>query len=1021
MTKILRLVGMLALLLYMPQVYAQTNTVSGQVVSIDNEPLPGVNVLLEGTSQGTVTDADGNYSVVASSDDVLIFSFIGFETQRAPVGAQSVINITLEEDITSLQEVVVIGYGTQSERNLTSAISTVKSEEIVKTPTSQAMQALQGKVAGVQIVSNGNPGGSPTVRVRGIGSFPGSDDGQPLYVVDGMFFDNLDFLNTADIESISVLKDASASAIYGVRAANGVVLIETKAGKYNQKTSITYNGYYGVQVPQNVLKMSNTEQFVNYINQYTEQSGNSADASFIDEAIQRYGRSRVNPNLPDVNTDWYAEVLKEAAPIQNHTIDISGGNENARYSVGASYFEQEGLLEEIRNSYERINFRTKVDVRANDWLTVGGNAIISNAKQFNAENGVWFQTYFAVPHLPVIDEENGASPIPLANARRLGYRGVQNPYFNLYYNDNRANIGKILGNFYADIQLLPEKLSFKTTYNYNYENVVNRNVDFEYNIESVPDTVVQNPNGITRVNSTSCNEIWDNVLTYEDNFNNHGITAQIGYSYRSEITEGARVRGTEISTLDPRLESTWFIPTGENIDADNSNDFGSRIFGSSYFARLSYNYSEKYLLYGTYRRDGSNKFQQKWGDFFTFGAGWIISEENFFDVGVIDFLKIRGSWGQLGNDGVVPAVGQPTLNQTSTAINDQLIGGLVVDNTFSTVDKWETVVETNIGLSVEALKSRLSLEADYYIRDTEDAVIPIILPSNRATVLRNAGDFRNQGLEVALNWNDRLGTNVRYSLGLNFATLKNEVLDLNGQSFIDGGTAEFRQRSSPGQSFNEFYGYEVEGVFQTTEDVNASGYDADFITNNNIVPGDFQFRDQNGDGVIDANDRVFLGSFLPDITYGFNLGVSYKALSLSMDFQGQAGNKILNRKRGEIIFTQDPNIDADLATNLWNGPGTSNKYPSAAGYRKPYNTNQISDFYVEDGDYFRIQNIRLSYNIVNQSLLGVSMPNTTISFTAERPLTVFDYNGFNPEVANGIDRQTYPIPAIYTIGLNVKL
>lgn len=1012
----------LLVLLITPLIGFSQSTIKGTITSSDdNQPLPGASVLVVGTSRGATTNIDGEFVLEASSDAELSVSYIGYVTQTIAVNGRSTINISLEPDVESLSEVVVVGYGTQEKRDLTSAITTIDSEEIDKVPTSQAMQALQGKVAGVQIVSNGAPGGSPTVRVRGIGSYPGSDDSQPLYVVDGMFFENLDFLNTADIKSISVLKDASASAIYGVRAANGVVLIETKSGNYNQKTTVTYNGYYGAQVPQNVLKMSNTEQFYNYIQEYTEQSGNTADASFIDNAIQRFGRSRINPNLPNVNTDWYDEVLRDAAPMQNHTINIAGGTSNAKYSVGASYFEQEGLLKEIRNSFERINFRSKVDVKANDWLTVGGNINISNATQYNADNAVWFQTYFAVPHLPVIDEAYGAAPIAYANAQSMGYRGTQNPFFNLSYNDNRTNIGKILGNFYADVQLIPEHLSFKTTYNYNFENLAVRNVDFKYSIEQVADTVVQNPNGISRRNSTAYNEIWDNVLTYKNRFERHGLTAQLGYSYRSEVTEGSFARGTNISTLNPDIESTWFMPSGEAIDADNSGDFGSRIFGASYFTRISYDFDNKYLLYGTYRRDGSNKFQEKWGNFFTFGAGWVISDEAFFNVDAINFLKLRGGWGELGNDGVVPAVGQPTLNQTSTAINDQFISGLTVDNTFSTVDTWETVVETNIGLTAELLRNRLSIEADYYIRETRDAVIPILLPSNRDVIFRNAGDFRNSGIEVALDWQGNIGSDIRYNIGGNFATLKNEVLDLNGQSFIDAGSAEFRQRSSPGQSFNEFFGYEVEGVFQTESEVNNSGLTEEFIAANNIEPGDFRFKDQNQDGEINSDDRVFLGSFLPSLTYGVNLGASYKGLSLSVDLQGQSGNKILNRKRGEIIFTQDPNIDADLATNLWNGAGTSNEYPSAEGYRKPYNTNQMSSFYIEDGSYFRVQNVRLSYSLNEGSLFGVELPSTTFILTAERPITLFDYNGFNPEVANGVDRQTYPIPAVYTVGLNIKI
>lgn len=347
--------------------------VTGQVTEADGQGIPGVSILVKGTMVGTITDFDGNYTIDADPQSTLVFSFVGFTTVEIPIGNQTVINVQLREQAFDVEEVVVVGYGTQKVKDLTSSITTVKSDELAKTPSGQAMQALQGKVAGLQVVSSGSPGNSPTIRVRGIGSYPGQNNEAPLYVVDGMFFDNIDFLNPADIASISVLKDASAAAIYGVRAANGVVLIETKSGGYNKKTEITYDGYYGMQVAQNVLKMANAEQFT----AMAMESGSAADASFILNAMQRYGRSRINPNVPDVNTDWYKEILRPAG-IQNHSISVEGGNQSASYSIGTNYFAQEGILD-MKNEYERFNLRTKLDFKATDWFTIGGNMILSNA------------------------------------------------------------------------------------------------------------------------------------------------------------------------------------------------------------------------------------------------------------------------------------------------------------------------------------------------------------------------------------------------------------------------------------------------------------------------------------------------------------------------------------------------------------------------------------------------------------------------------------------------------------------
>jgi TonB-dependent starch-binding outer membrane protein SusC len=991
--------------------WAQSRQVSGKVTSKDDGlAMPGVNVLIQGTAKGTTTDLEGNFNIqLDPGENTIVFTFVGYKSLVMEVGAQTQLNVSLETDITALEEVVVVGYGTQREKDLTSAIVTIKTDEIVKTPTNQAMQALQGKIPGVQIVSNGQPGAGPTVRVRGLGSFPGEGSPDPLYVVDGMFFDNIDFLNTADIESISVLKDASASAIYGVRAANGVVLIQTKSGSYNSKSEITYDGYYGVQVAQNVLKMANAEQFT----RYALETGSSADASFIDNAFQRYGRSRVNPNVPNVNTDWYDQVLR-TAPIQSHSIGISGGKDNVRYSIGTSYFSQDGIMEGMRNSYERLNLRARLDFKASDKLTVGGNVNLSNAQQYRADNAVWFNTFFAVPILPVFDELNtDATPVRYANAQDLGYRNPQNPFFILNNSDDRSNIGKVLGNFYFDYQVIP-KLSFKMAYNYSFENIVERNVDLDYN-----DGVTNRLNSLERKSSTYFNQILDNTLTYTNDFGNHNVTAMLGYSFRSEQNEISTVRGQGIPTLDRDEEATWYIPSGQSVDRDGSRDNGGREFGASYFGRIAYNYKDKYLFYTTLRRDGTNKFQQKWGNFLTIGAGWIISEEEFFQASFVDFLKLRGSWGELGNDGVDAAVGQATVSSISTAIADALAQGLVVDNTFDLVDRWERKRETNIGISARFLNNRLSMEADYYIRDTKEAVTTVRLPSSGDIIRRNVGEIRNSGIEMALNWNGKISADISYTIGGNIGTLKNEVLSLGGQQYIDVGQAEFRQRSIVGESINSFYGYEVVGVFQTQDQINNSGYTSEFITQRGLIPGDFWFKDQNGDGVIDGADRKVIGKILPTVTYGFNLGATYRNFDLSVNIQGQAGHDILNRKRGEIIFTTDTNIDADLANNLWRGEGTSNKYPSAAGLRKTWNLN-MSEYFVERGSYFRIQNIRLGYRISNRELFGVRVPDTRIIFTAERPLTVFNYNGFNPEVADGIDRQTYPIPAVYTLGLNVK-
>src|SRR5690606_22911146 len=379
--------------------FTQNLTVSGVVTSAeDNMPVPSANVIVKGTTRGVSTDFDGNYSIQVNTGDILEFSYIGLKTQTITISTQTTVNVIMETDAQGLEEIVVIGYGTQRKADLTGAISTIKAEEIEKTPNSNVMQSLQGKVPGLQIVSNGSPGDSPTVRVRGVNSFNAGTN--PLYVVDGMFYDNIDFLDNSQIETVSVLKDVSSVAIFGQRGANGVIIIETKSGKFEQKPTFTYNGYTGVQVAHNVLKMANAEQFTTM----AYESGSPADIQYVENAIARFGRSRMNPNLPDVNTDWYKEIMRPAL-ISSHSIGVTGGSESVTYSASASYLSQEGVLD-MKNEYERFNINSNIDIKVSDRLKIGTNAIISNATKYNPENGAWFQAYFAVPILPVYDNVN---------------------------------------------------------------------------------------------------------------------------------------------------------------------------------------------------------------------------------------------------------------------------------------------------------------------------------------------------------------------------------------------------------------------------------------------------------------------------------------------------------------------------------------------------------------------------------------------------------------------------------------
>ncbi len=986
-------------------VSAQTRTITGKVTeAATGDPIPGVSIAVKGTTSGTITDIDGNYSVQVANSDTLVFSFVGMETQNIYVDNKTTIDVSLRESTEFVEEVVVVGYGQMNVKDLTSSIATVKSDELQKTPTGSPMQALQGKVAGMQVVSSGAPGSAPTIRVRGIGSYPGNNSESPLYVVDGMFFDNIDFLNMQDIESISVLKDASAAAIYGVRAANGVVLIETKSGQLNQKAQITYDGYFGYQVAQNVLKMANAEQFTTM----ALESGVEADRQYILNAMQRYGRSRINPNVPDVNTDWYDEILRPAA-IQNHSINVSGGTEKAAYAVGANYFFQEGILD-MKNQYERFNLRSNIDYHATDWLTIGGNVIFSNGLQYLQQDAAWFTAYYAVPIMPVYDPQNtDAYPTQYASAEDLGYRGAKNPFPVMDYNNDQQKIRRTLANFYTELTLIPDMLTFKTTYNHAFTSLNRREVDFPYFVSNNSQREIA---GVTKRTEITSDQIWDNILTFDHDFGKHSLVAMAGISYRDESWQMLTARGEEYTSID--REESWYIDQAQTINVDAVTDDGRRQYGISYLGRISYNYNDRYLLYATMRADGSSKYQEKWGYFPTVGVGWVISQEDFFDVDLFDFLKLRASWGQLGNDKIPASDGARTTRVLTTAINDQLVTGTVASSSFAYLE-WELTEETNVGLTARMLGSKLSAEADYFVRDTKNAAINVQLPLVGSSILRNVGVIRNTGFELVLNWSNQISNDFSYNVGVNISTLHNEVRDLYGQPYIDGGSAEFRQRSIVGEPLLAFYGYNVLGVYQNEQEIQNDPIAVD----NNLKPGDFIYKDINNDGAIDDQDRMILGSYFPSFMYGGNIGINWRKFSLTTSIMGQSGNKILNRKRGEIIWTPDGNMDADLAVNRWHGEGTSNKYPSSAGLRKGWN-QKLSTYFVEDGSFFRIQNVQLAYAIDGAELFGAGFPQARVSLTAERPLTIFSYNGFNPEVSDGIDRQTYPIPAIYTVGLSIN-
>lgn len=1003
-----RILSVLLVLAGVATAWAAPKTVKGVVLDQSNQPVIGASVQVNGTTTGAVTDFDGNYELKNVPDNAVItFSYIGMKTKEVKATGTT-INVTLEDDLQKLDEVVVIGYGAAKAKDLTSPITVVKGEELLSVPATSPMAAMQGKVAGVNVVNSGTPGSGPRVSIRGTGSFTNSS---PLYVVDGMFYDDINFLNNSDIQEMSVLKDASAAAIYGVRAANGVVIITTKKGKRNQNAKITYNGYVGVQSATNVLKMANSQQYATML----LEANYDAYVSTMKASIDRYGGSYADADFHNwtygANTDWYNELLRKAV-ITNHSLGISGGSEKAVYSLGVSYLYQDGIMD-ADNNYKRMNFRAAVDYDATSWLKVGFNGVFSNSTQILPNNSAWKEAFNAPSIYPVYDENNvEATPEKFASPASVGFTSnFYNPVATAQYNNSRNENYQVLSNFYAQFNILPEKLNFKTSYSYDYTGTRGRTYIKPYYVSSWQQKSVSE---LTKSTTNYYNYIWDNTLTYNDRFGDHKVGAMLGYSMRQQQY---RYMWGKASNVPEGKDEYLYLSQGD-ADGVTLGDDGYCYRGQSYFARLNYDYAGKYLLMFTMRADGSSKYQEKWGYFPSVGAAWVMSQESFMqDQKVLDYLKLRASWGRLGNDHVAASDGFASIstgNSASGVFGNTTIPGFQNTSYFSYL-KWELVDETNVGVNFSTLNNRLNVDLDWYYRMTKRAVISPRLPFSNDVLAGNYGEILNTGFDISANWSDRIGNDFKYSIGLNLSFLKNEVKDLGGTDYVKGG----KTINMVGEEMNSFYGFKVVGVYQNDAECAADPV----AVANGLVPGDFKYEDVNKDGVIDGNDRQTLGAYIPNLTYGLNFGLSWKNLDFELTTYGQAGAQMYNRKRALRYSQSNFNFDEAQYTNRWTGEGSTNEHPSAAALVKGWNVSdqKVNSYFVESADYFRIQNITLAYNFRNIKMGNYTLPGIRVSVTADRPFTTFKANAFTPELsdAEGWDVEVYPLTSTYTLGVQI--
>lgn len=979
---------------------AQVKTVTGTVTDNQtHETLPGASIIIKGTTRGTTTDLDGKYSLeVRPGDITLVFSFIGYSNKEIPIGNQMIINTGLDVEKTLLEEVVVIGYGTVRKSDLTGAVASVKAKELTRVTSLSPEQSLQGKVTGVQVTStSGAPGEVPSVRIRGVGTFNNS---APIYVVDGVILDNISFLNSSDIASMEVLKDASATAIYGSRGANGVILITTKSGSAGEeKTTFSYSGEMSMQTLAKKIDLLNGREFAIIANEIRPGSYNNIDA------------------VP--NTDWQ-DLIFSTAPIQSHQFSASGGTKKMTYYIGIGYFNQQGIID--KSGYERLTLKLNNTYSLTDHIKFGNNITLAPYKQQNAP-GVVFQAYRAWPALLPYRADGDFAGVP----------GVGNPLADIEYTNNFNKGVRAVGNLFTEVTFLNNftaktSLGIDAGYNKSESFTPAFQVYYYDGTASMQNSL---KSSLSKGSSDNITWLWENTLNYNQSVNKHSISAVAGYTMQNSASEYLNVSGQNIIRDNSDF---WYLTysniTGTDVKASLENGVDVNLYYSmiSYLARANYTYDNKYIFTATFRRDGSSKFskENRYSNFPSFALGWNISEEPFLsDVKQITKLKLRASWGKIGNEKIVYSdrfsLTQPNLwaifgsgDHPYTAISYAKSGNPDL--------RWETTTQTDIGLEVGFLNSRLTGEFDYYHRVTDDILVELSTPgfmgNGQGQKIRyNAGKVLNSGFEANLNWRDKTG-DFTYSVGLLATTVHNEVLSIGGSSGIDsllygGDVYGYVTQSRKGLPIGAFWGYKIDGVFQDQADLDAYPHAID------VQPGDLRRVDVNKDGKIDGSDRTYIGSPVPKFIFGLNGEVEYKNFDVSISLQGQTGNKIFNAK--EVIRPDQYNYEQHVM-DRWTGPGTSNSEPrpTSGGY------NYLpSDFYIQDGSFARIRSVILGYTFPGELSKKIRVQQCRVYLKGNNVYTLTKFTGYTPEIgssdvlSNGIDTGIYPITAIYSVGLNI--
>lgn len=993
--------------------FAQQSLVSGKVLDqATGETLLGVTVQNITSQTATTTDIDGLFTIAATKGDVLRFSYIGTVTKEFALGDETSITVMLEEDVATLEEIVVVGYGTQAVREVTGAVSIVNSEAIENLKPARVEEALQGQVPGVNVTSSsGSPGAGLNIRIRGVST---NGDNRPLILVDGNIIEDLSVINPGDIESISVLKDATAG-IYGVRAANGVIIVTTKSGRRNLPLVVEYNSWGGAQETSRRLPTLNSQQY----------------ALIKNEAFANNGEALPFTNISNLTNTNYQDKVFQNALVLNNDISMRGGTEKSLYKLGVSVFNQDGIVGGKKSDFDRFTMSGNFDHKWTKNLEMKTGFIYSYTSNRSINDGGLGSVLFnAVNMAPTIPVRDAAGEFSLAEG--LGNE-VINPEAQLANTFNKNKVGKISGNFgltYSFLDHFEATARIQANYSEAYGNNFNPRAFYGagkvFNLDE---------NVYSEYENFFSDYTYDAFIKYNNSFNDsHNIEAMLGMSAfrtRGDFNDFTGFGNESNDYNEVSLAGADRRTSGDEI-VGSARRFDQRLL--SHFLRVQYDYQGKYLFSGVIRRDGSTIFgpENRFGIFPSASLGWVASDESFLkDSKVIDFLKVRASAGIIGNDRI-PAFGYVSLltGEGQYVFNDQIFNGTAGGALSNPEIKWEEQFTTNVGVDMQFLSNKLNVTVDYFNRETQDLLIaPNVsgilgsgAPGSSAPFI-NGGDIRNRGLELSIGYGDQITDDLSFNVSYNIATLDNEVLAVNNDNgFIEAGGFGVGQppitRFEEGFTIGYFYGYQTDGIFQNAAEVAA--HPSQIALGANAQPGDFRYRDLNNDGVINLEDRTELGDPLPDVTMGMNLSFNYKNWDFQSYFFASLGNEMVrNYERNQPLTNTTTNI-----LNRWTGEGSTNSFPRVT---TGATANQVfSDFYVEDASFLRAQNIQLGYTLNDSALKNVKLSKLRIYGAVRNAFTLTRYQGFDPSassgdpLASGIDNGFYPVARTFLIGINAK-